>query len=151
MAVSSIVSSEYIKTKTKTKTLSLCSGSEKIKNECIVTFDEKRVKDKVRAGASNLAGMSDHGVRIDIPNFLRSNFRSLEALGFALKKKHKDLRRAVKFNDEALDLVMDMRTTDEADWVRIRPDAARRARANMPEAREGPVELSDVEISSLFE
>ena len=95
-------------------------------NEVIVEFPSIELRDAVRGSAYNLAGQSDAGIRLEIPNHLMNNFRALNQAGFKLKQKYPGCRRNVKFDDEAGDLIMEFKTNEGASWKRLRPEQAKR-------------------------
>ena len=82
----------------------------------------------MRAAAPKLAGMKDAGIRLEVPEFLRPSLRSLESTTFLLKKAHLGLKRNLKFDDEVMDLVMDVRLAENSSWKKIRPGEAAEAR-----------------------
>ena len=123
-----------------------------IKNECLVTFATKQIRDAVKAGAVNLKGDKTAGVRIDVPCFLSSNFKALEAMGYNLKQTHKDLRRSIKFDDDKLDFFLDFRKNEESKWQRVRPDKAKKVRDTRPRPLgDEPEELTEEELAALFD
>ena len=119
------------------------------KNEAIVTFESKQDRDAVKALASNLANHRDEeaGMRLHIPDHLQKDFRSLMNLSYDLKKKHPTLKRSIKFDEDCLNLMMDMQTEPGKEWKRIRPCQARRAAR--PRENRGPQEMDEDELRSL--
>ena len=94
----------------------------KIKEEVIVTFGTVEIRDIVRRAAKELGGDPGAGVRLEIPQFLQSSLKALESVSFALKKKHPNTRRNIKFDDERMDLVLDFclePSEDDARWRKI--------------------------------
>ena len=63
-------------------------------------------------------------MRLEIPDNLRPSLRALESVSFTLKKKHPGLKRNVKFDDEVLDLVLDINLEENGPWRKIRPERA---------------------------
>ena len=53
------------------------SSKSKITNEVVVVFPDVDLRDAVRAAAYNLAGASNAGIRLEIPEFLRQSLRAL--------------------------------------------------------------------------
>ena len=77
--------------------------------------------------------------------------RSLESTSFLLKKTNPALKRNLKFDDKVMDLVMDVKLTEDGQWKRIRPGEAAEARkGRATPSREGSVEMDSSEIQSLF-
>ena len=100
----------------------------KYKDEAVVTFQDKRIRDAVKAQAYKLGNSGDElGMRLHLPDHLQKSFRALMGLSFDMKKKFPGLRRSVKFDEDALDLFVDIQTSNEADWKRI--DAAQAVKA----------------------
>ena len=123
----------------------------KNKDEVIITFRNKGVRDTVKAAARNLAAEGRAaGVRMQVPGYLISTFRLLENLGYQMKKVDPDVRRVVKFDDSKMSLMMDIRVNDS--WRRVYPDDAKKAMARTPNlsAAAGPAEVSSDNISDFF-
>ena len=100
----------------------------KNKEEYIVTFETKQVRDAVKANASNLANHQETaGMRLHIPDYLQKDFQSLMNLSYDLKQRHHGLKRNVKFDEEDNGLFMDIKLEEGADWKRIKPSQARTA------------------------
>ena len=75
----------------------------KVKDEIIVEFETKEIRDMIKAQGPNLANFQDAvRMRLHLPNHLQKDFKSLMGLSYQLKKKHPHLKRNVKFdeNDE---------------------------------------------------
>ena len=88
-----------------------------ITKEAVVTFESKEVRDTVRAAAHKLANsQTPAGIRLEVPDYLQTNFRALENIAFRLKKKHKNLRRNIKLDDHRLDVIMDVKVDDGSEW-----------------------------------
>ena len=102
----------------------------------------------MRARASNLA---DHreaaGMRLELPDYLQKDFRSLMNLAFDLKKKHTGLRRNIKFDEEDLGLFMDIQKNADERWRRIKPDQAKKL---VRSRSRGPEKLNDSDIATLL-
>ena len=128
-------------------------------DEAIVVFPNKEMRDRVRSHASNLAKLPASvkaGVRMEIPDFLQANFRALEQVGYRIKQGNQRARRNILFDDDRLDLALDVKPDDGLDWVRILPAQARRAKAKAPPPPEssrgfGPMTLDDDSITSLMD
>ena len=117
----------------------------KYKDEAYVTFETKEVRDAVKARASYLANFRDDqaGMRLHLPNYLQRDFRSLMGLAYELKKRHPELKRNVKFDEEDLGLFMDMQLDKGGHWRRVKPDEAKLAHTG---TRTGPEKLGATEL-----
>ena len=125
----------------------------KYKDEVCVIFESKQIRDRVKAQGTNLANYRDQaGMRLQIPDNLQKDFKALMSLAYDLKKKNKELRRNVKFEEETLGLYMDIQTERDGDWKRIRPHQAYRVLQARREDRvgDGPADLNEEEIESLL-
>ena len=92
----------------------------RIKHEAMVTYMSVDIRDAVKGAARNLAGLgSDYGVRLELPNHLKSTMKTLQAVSFELKTKFPLSRRNVLFDDEAMDLVLDFTAGEDKPWRRI--------------------------------
>ena len=106
------------------------------KDEAIVTFEDKRVRDAVKAQAYKLGNSGDEqGMRLHLPDHLQKSFRALMGLTYDMKKKYPGLRRSVKFDEDKLDLFVDVQTSNEADWKRIDSEQAIKAASKRPGRR----------------
>ena len=100
----------------------------KNKHEVCVIFGCKEMRDSVKSQAHHLANHREEaGMRLQIPNHLQKDFRVLMKLSYNLKKKHPDLRRNVKFDEQDLGLFMDLQTEREGPWKLVKPEQARKA------------------------
>ena len=114
------------------------SSKSKIADEVIVVFPDLDIRDAVRSAAYNLAGASNAGIRLKIPESLRQSLRALESIAYMLKQKHPGLKRNVKFDDAAMNLVMDIKLDATWQWKKMRPDQALEASKGRAEpSREG--------------
>ena len=116
----------------------------------MATFENREVADAVRSKASSLAGRGNSaGIRLHVPGHLLTNFKLLENLGYQMRAVDSSVRRIIKFDDQNLDLIMDVKIRDN--WKRIRPAEARAAKAAKSfTASVGPEELSSNNITSFF-
>ena len=64
-------------------------------------------------------------MKIDVLEFLRANFRHLDSLCYTLKQKYSELRRAIKFDDDLMDVYADVQTSPSQPWRRLDPGTAR--------------------------
>ena len=85
-------------------------------NEVIVTFEDKQIRDSIKAQAYKLASHREEaGMRLHIPDHLQRVFRSLMNVSFDMKKKHPSLKRSVKFDEEEQSLYMDVQLAEGQD------------------------------------
>ena len=121
----------------------------KYKDEVVVTFEEKAVRDAVKAQAHKLA---DHretaGMRLQIPDHLQKTFRSLMNLSYELKKRNPDLRRSIKFDEDTMSMFMDIQTTTGGNWRRVEPEQAAKFNADK---RVGASPIGSEELDELLE
>lgn len=121
----------------------------KARKEVFCTFETKEARDLVKAASRHLATEGPSvGLRAQFPGFLLETFRLLENIGYNLKAADDSVRRSVKFDDSALDLMMDVKLGE--DWKRIRPSEARVALLNNPKLRRGPEEMTSEDLSGLI-
>ena len=121
----------------------------KIKNEAVVTFQSVDTRDAVRSAARNLAGKSsDYGVRLEIPNHLKTSMRDLQSASFEIKQKFPASRRNVLMDDEALELALDFCTVEGGTWRRMSSRQARerrQKRASKPAAEKFRLEEGEID------
>ena len=122
----------------------------KNRDEAIVTFDSAEIRDFVKSLAPALAGKQDAGMRLHIPDHLQKLFRSYMNLAYDLKKKHKNLKRNVKFEDETLSLYMDIQVAPEEEWKRIGKEQVQRAANSRTTSTNAPPLLEADAIEDLL-
>ena len=120
----------------------------KYPDEAVVLFSTKEIRDSVKAAGKNLANETDCGMRINVPGFLMDNYRLLASVGYTIKNAQSDVRRAIKFDDAARDLVLDIRVDNE--WRRITPREAMEAAKTNPNIRTGPRKMDSKGINDLL-
>ena len=121
----------------------------KARKECYCIFETKETRDLVKASSKHLASHGrEVGLRAQYPGFLLDNFRTFESIAYHLKLGDDTVRRAIKYDDAAMDLVMDVRVGDE--WRRIHPAEARIAVDNNPHIKRGPTELKNQDLTELL-
>ena len=127
-------------------------GPGAIHSEHVVTFQTKEFRDLVRSSAQKLSLLPPNtaGLRLEIPDFLQNNFKVLQNAGYQIKKKSQGARRNVIFDDEDLDLALDVRVDDQGDWQRIRPAEARAAGARPGKGTSARRSLDAASISSMM-
>ena len=126
-----------------------CGPAAKVKDEAVVTFQSVDTRDAVRSAARNLAGKSsDYGVRLEIPNHLKTAMRDLQSASFEIKQRFPSSRRNVLMDDEALDLALDFCTTEGGAWRRMssgQAKARRMKRASKPSAEKFRLEEGELD------
>ena len=116
--------------------------SAKIQNEAVVTYLSTDVRDAVKSAARNLAGKgSSYGIRLELPNHLKSAMKALQAVSFEIKTKFPAARRNVLFDDETPDLVLDFATSEGQPWRRM--SSAQRILRKKKSSDESKVTLGD--------
>ena len=101
----------------------------RIENEVLVKFRTIEERDIVQSYATNLAKLNGAaGIRMEIPAHLRQAFQLFETHGSLLRQRFSELKRSIKFDDEAMSLVMDVRLTAADNWERISVGDAQRSR-----------------------
>ena len=91
-----------------------------IEGEVVVLFKTADERDVVQSYTSNLAtAKSPAGLRMEIPDHLRGLFKQFEKHAGALKQKHKDLKRSIKFDDSNQSLAMDVKLSGATGWHRV--------------------------------
>ena len=125
------------------------SDKPKDQDEAIVRFPDVSTRDMIRSAAFNLAGRRA-GIRLEIPDKLRPSLRALESVAFNLKKTNPGMKRNIKFDDEVLDLVMDVKMQDHGEWKKIRPGQAMKARTVRRESEDAAEEMSADELGAFM-
>ena len=119
------------------------------KHEMLVRFGSVEARDIVKGAASNLAGRgSDYGIRLELPNHLKTAMKHLQQISYDIRTKYPDARRNVLYDDASLDLVLDFCLTDGQAWRRL---TAAQARERLKKKRTvvgretlGEAELDDI-------
>ena len=124
----------------------------KIKDEVIVSYHSTDVRDAVKAAAKNLAGKGrDFGVRLELPNHLKSAMKALQSVSYELKTKFPEARRNVLFDDETMDLVLDFCTREGEPWKRLNSAQASARKKKKPAESGSKSSLRDGELESLLD
>ena len=113
----------------------------------MVEFPSPAIRDFVKSFGFKLEGLQA-GIRMEIPNFLKSDFHVLQNLSYKMKLAHRDTKRSVKFDDDSFGLMLDVQLPGE-NWRSIRPGKAREARRNDPSLHSGPLEMTGDMISDV--
>ena len=106
--------------------------SSRIKNEILVVFDSSSTRDFVFSHGKNLAAdpatgtKSTHGMRLDYPAHLGSDYRALDSYGGKLRKDvGQGFRRNIRFDDDEMGLFMDINFPEQEKWICVTPKMAR--------------------------
>ena len=119
------------------------------KDEYLVTFESKQIRDTVKAAAPNLANFRDEaGMRLHVPDHLQKEFQALMNISYDLKKRHPNLKRNVKFDEDDLGLFMDVRPDEGKEWKRIKPSQATHLTKRKNKSR--TADLGDDELKSML-
>ena len=123
----------------------------RVRDEVVVSYQSTDVRDAVKSAARNLAGKGpEYGVRLELPDHLKSDMKALQAVSYEIKKKYPMARRNVLFEDERMDLVLDFCVSEGAPWRRMSSHQARARKKKTP----GPTSklpLDDSEIDKLLD
>ena len=109
-------------------------------HEVCVTFTSVDDRDYIAGRSYNLSthiddqGKPQAGVRMDIPGFLMPTFKDLNTYGRIARNTYgKDIRKYIKFDDDELDLFLEIRLPGSTNWLRIAPPRARELIADSAE------------------
>ena len=124
----------------------------KNKHEVCLIFDSKQARDLVKAQGHHLTNHREEaGMRLQIPDHLQKNFRTLMSVAYDLKKTNRNLRCNIKFDEDTLGLYMDIQKDNGEPWKRIHLDLAARTLGSRSCRRSGaPAKMEDDEILSLL-
>ena len=120
----------------------------KIKDEVLITFATVGERDDVRSFARNLE-RKGRGVSLEVPDHLWPSFRVLQEVGYELKQKNSQLKRNILFDDEAMDLKMDI-STGQDEWKTVLPAGARESLRKLRPKRSGRSRVSTEELDSML-
>ena len=87
-------------------------------------------------------------MRQEVPNHLQKDFLSLTSLSYDHEKRHPDLKRNVKFDEDDRGLFMDIKLKGDSDWRRVKPEQA--ATANKRRKRNATQEIRNDELQILL-
>ena len=119
----------------------------------IVSYRSSDVRDAIKSAAKNLAGKGQSfGVRLELPNHLKSAMTALQSASFEIKQKFPLARRNVLFDDGSMDLVLDFSTGEGKPWRRMSSAQARERKKKAP-VRDGAgrADLGDGELDALLD
>lgn len=102
-------------------------GAGGIRDEHFVLFDTKEARDMGRGNTLKLALLPANtaGVRLKIPNYLHNNFKTFQNAAYQIKQKSPAAKRNVFFDDDNLNLALDVKLSEAGEWQRISPGEAR--------------------------
>ena len=124
----------------------------KIQREAIVTFETIDARDVVKASARNLAGKgADYGVRLEIPNKLKTAMKDLQAASYQIKQRHPDARRNVLLDDDNMDLVLDFSLKEGGPWRRMTSKQARTRRTKSKPGGGHRLDVGDDELDEILD
>ena len=132
----------------------VASTSTKFPDEVIALFSTVEVRDTVRRAAKELAGDTGAGVRLEIPFALQPSLKALESVSYNLKQKNKEVKRSIKFDDHAMDLVLDFNIDPSApgsQWKRVTAVQAKQMRSKLATTGGRASEVTDNELSSMLD
>ena len=107
----------------------------KFKDEVVVTYRTVEARHAVKGSAKNLAGKGqEYGVRLQIPNRLKTAMSALQSASYEIKQRHPGARRNVLLEDESMDLVLDFCIEEGGPWRRMTSKQARARKAKSGES-----------------
>ena len=105
----------------------------KVRDELLVSFSSIEARDLVLSYARNLGNWIDEkgaplaGLRLEIPEKMIGDFKTLEQYGHALKEKHgAGFKRHIKMDDMTQELYLDVYLPRSEKWVRVDLDLAKK-------------------------
>ena len=134
--------SEKIGDRIETVRRSRTSFASKIVDEVIVIFDSSATRDYVFSHAKNLAKLpaalnagtnsrGAYGLRLDYPAHLSSDYRALDAYGAKMRSiAGKGFKRNIRYNDDEMNLYMDVNFPGQDKWIRVSAKMAKEERTS---------------------
>ena len=114
----------------RTRTRSLINSD--IHMEVRVTMADPDSRDYVASKGRLLAtyvnseGRPTAGIRMEVPEFLASDFKTLEQYGRRMRRMHGTAtRKYIKYDDGNWGLIMELKLPESENWLNITPTAAR--------------------------
>ena len=124
----------------------------KFRGEAVVHFRSVEVRDAIKSAARNLAGKgSTYGIRLELPNHLKSAMRALQSVSFDLKSKYPQARRNVLFEDESMDLVLDFCLEEGGPWKRMSSNQAIQRKKRSPPSTRDKLTLNNSELDRMLD
>ena len=105
-------------------------GKGVVYDEVIVFFATPVIRDFVFKQGFRLAEYVDEerkptcGIRINIPEPMLPTFNMLQRYGFLLKRRHRGLKKYIKFDDYKKSLFIQVRLDMESEWMNVSPEEA---------------------------
>ena len=118
------------------------------RKEVLATFETKEDRDSVKANGINLAGQREVGMAIHVPGHLMDSMVALNGLGYSIKQKKPDTKRAVKFDDARQDLYLDV--CIDGNWKRIGPKEARQVLKEVPTSGASSLSITVAELTDII-
>ena len=83
---------------------------------------------------------------------MKPSLKALEALSYNLKVKNKNIKRSIKFDDTAMDLVLDFNTDpgSRGEWKRVTATQAKGMKARIGEGAGGAQNITDGELEGML-
>ena len=104
----------------------------RIKEEIRITFTNQYLRDEFASKGRLLSGEVDEegkptaGLRMDIPDFLAADFKTLSDYGFRMKNAHgKETRKYIKYEDDSYGLFLELKLPHSNSFIKLTPDLAR--------------------------
>ena len=104
-----------------------------VRSEALVRFVLIADRDTVMSSASCLApfmddnGKATAGMRMEVPDMLNIEFKTLFKFGQSLRRRHgPGTRRHVKFDDLNRSLYLNIKLPNDDKWSKVAPEVARR-------------------------
>lgn len=119
------------------------------RKEVLATFETKEDRDAVKAAGINLAGKDSVSMSIHVPGHLLDNYFALNSVGYSIKSKHQGVKRAVKFDDNAQNVYLDIYVGGQ--WKKITPEDARAVQKKLPQASNLSGNLSPDTLADLVQ
>lgn len=117
------------------------------RREVLATFETRVERDCVKAAGINLAGQVEAGLAIHVPGHLMDNLVALNGVGYGIKQKQKNVKRAIKFDDVNQDIYMDI--CIDGHWKKITPRKARQVARQVPTLSGSAASLTVEDLTGL--
>ena len=103
-----------------------------IHSEVKISVSTPEDRDKIMGKGRLLASYVDNdrkptaGLRMEVPRYLESTFKTLYNVGTDLRRNHSpNTKKYIKFDEHKYDLFLEVRLDGRRDWLRIDPETAR--------------------------
>ena len=105
---------------------------QRVHNEIRVQMSRPWARDHIASKGRLLSEYVDQenrptaGIRMDVPDFLAADFKTLDRYGLRMKNTHgKGTKRYIKYDEPNLGLILELRMPGDFTWLRITPSMAR--------------------------